>query len=131
MKDVDLDAVREAINSNDLKLARRNWKVVRKFTEEHVSDQINGYYELPLGPITLDYFEFFCKRTQRKGIEYWFPQDPLEHWSSLQEGHGRGWEQFLKTTVADKYQEALRKTVARKQRLAAKKLTAVETTVKA
>ena len=36
-----------------------------------------------------------------KPIEYWFPDDPFEHWQNKPEGHNVGWESFLSKVVRD------------------------------
>ena len=40
-------------------------------------------------------FEYFVK----KGVNYWFKDDPIKHWTTMLEGHDRGWESFLIRTV--------------------------------
>jgi hypothetical protein len=115
-KNINLEAVRVAINTNDLDLAKENYKAVRGFISKHVPNGGGIGYDAPLTSTTLDAFDFFCRRVQKKGIEYWFPQDPLEHWCSNEEGHGTGWESFLQKTVTPK----LNRVLARKKLRAAK-----------
>ena len=43
----------------------------------------------------LDEFEFFAEVVKEKGLEFWFPEDPIEQWCALENGHGNGWETFL------------------------------------
>lgn len=93
---VDIDQVRQAINENDLTLAKKNWEGVREFIRERVVSNAS----MALEPASLDNFEYFLKKVEEKGLEYWFPEEPMEHWCKLMDGHGRGWETFLITKVA-------------------------------
>ena len=92
---VDLDTVREAINTNDLELARRSFLPVKAFILEHVQGG-----DLGLNAQLLDNFEYFAAKVAENGLEHFFPQDPLEHWSNLPEGHSCGWETFLQHKVS-------------------------------
>lgn len=89
---VDLSMVRDAINGNDLKLAKKAYEPVRAFIKESAPPTM----DLGLRADNLDAFDHFVEMVEQKGIEYWFPQDPIEHWSNMPEGHARtGWEAFL------------------------------------
>jgi len=88
---VKIEDVRKAINKNDLKLAIKNFKKIKKFLENISSNSEN----FPLTTKRIEAFEFFAK----KGIDYWFKEDPMEHWIKLPEGHNCGWETFLDTKV--------------------------------
>lgn len=92
---VDLDAVQRAINENDLALAKRNWEQVKQFLATHVPQMNCG-----LDHAKIEAFEYFASVVQEKGLKEWFPEDPLTHWCTLPDGHGRGWESFLTNTVA-------------------------------
>ena len=96
LKDVDLEAVRLAINTNDFVLAKQAYVPVREFIHKHVPEQDFG-----LNKGNLDNFDYFVDRIQTDGLPFWFPQDPVEHWSNMPEGHsGYGWENFLSEHVA-------------------------------
>ena len=93
LKCVDIKAVKEAINGNDLKLAKKNFEGVQGFIKKHIR------YGNGLNSSNLTNFNHFISRIEKKGIEYWFPDDPMEHWCNLGDGHGRGWESFLSNKV--------------------------------
>jgi hypothetical protein len=101
-----------AINTNDADLAWENWKVLKEFIQTYIPprpvDELTSIYKkvtkenrgksdwiLSLDAESVDAFEYFAKKVQEKGIEYWFPDDPITHWTTLAEGHGIGWEAFL------------------------------------
>lgn len=122
---VDIEKVREAINTNNQILARETWEIVKAFIAVHTAGVSEGISDgaLPLIATTLDDFEYFIE----KGIDYWFSKDQaLIRWLCFTNGHGVGWESFLKDVVRPerkKAEESLSpiKTIkARKQR--AKKL---------
>ncbi len=103
---VKMDDIITAINTNDLALAKSNWKKVKPFVKKY-SSVTTGDYAYGLPKQLLDEFDYFCMMIEKKGIEYWFPQEPLEHWCNMPEGHGRGWESFLSQRVAMEYQAYL------------------------
>jgi hypothetical protein len=76
---VDMDSIRKAINENNRDLALKNWEGVRGFIQEYVGNNNNT----TLQPDNLVNFEYFTRMIHEKGIEYWFPEDPMEHWSKI------------------------------------------------
>lgn len=102
---VSIDKVRTAINENNLDLAKENYAGVRKFIEDHVSDDASTLSRgLQAG--YLPAFDFFIEMIDRKGIEYWFPDDPMTYWTSVfTEGHETGFEAFMTGKVADKMRQ--------------------------
>ena len=104
LKRVDMANITKAINTNDLELAKENWLGVREFIKEHVTAKLSGYGSggYPLNDVHLPAFDYFLKRIETHGLEYWFPDDPMEHWTSISEGHYNGWETFLAKTVREK-----------------------------
>lgn len=92
---VDLEKVREAINTNDLALARSCWNPVRDF----LGSLKIAHGGMAINHDTLGHFDFFTNKIAEKGIEYWFPQDPITHWCNLSDGHYCGFENFLATKV--------------------------------
>lgn len=94
MAQVDLDKVRTAINTNDPVLARETWGIVRDFCAASFAP--SDYHSL--GPANAKAFDEFLTIVQEKGIETYWPGDPLDHWCNLPDGHGRGWESFLERT---------------------------------
>lgn len=89
---VPLDRVREAINQNDLALARENFAAVEKFLTAHRSYGAEG-----LTRQNLPTFRRFLTKLDAKGLEGIFPEDPLTHWCAITDGHEKGWESFLQT----------------------------------
>ena len=89
LKEIDLREVRRAINRNDLTLALKVFGEVSKFITKYMPKQ-DG-----LNASNLKEFDFFCKMIWEKGIEYWFPDESLKHWTSEWEGHAAGWETFV------------------------------------
>lgn len=93
---VDYEAVARAINTNDLDLAKANYKAIKPFIEKHVPELDCGLqYNL------VEQFDHFIKRIDEEGIGYWFPDDPMSHWCGLENGHDRGWESFLEDRVSE------------------------------
>ena len=102
LKLVDLKLVEDAINRNDLELARENFNAIKPFLEEYVafpSHSLGG------SSTSLRSFDFFTKKIEEKGLEYWFPQDPMTAWCNLQDQHGHGWESFLMDAVYTEMQK--------------------------
>jgi len=101
---IDLKAIEDAINRNDLELAKANFNIVKSFLNEHASFP---YYSL--GKEGLPLFDFFTQMLQEKGLEYWFPKDPMTAWCATDDHHGHGWESFLANSVALKAKELKRR----------------------
>lgn len=95
---VDELKVERAINTNDRDLALENFEQVSKFLQEHVN---SGYdnHGLNGDSKTLADFHFFHEMIHQKGIEFWFQQDPMQHWTRISDSHYYGWESYLKDTV--------------------------------
>jgi len=87
---VNLDKVKQAINENELELAKENYKPVREFINKYVRQDSMG-----LAPHTLNAFDHFISKVWESGLEYWFPEDPMTHWCNLEDGHNVGWESFM------------------------------------
>jgi hypothetical protein len=81
----------KAIQENDFALAYANFLKIENIIVEISSDS----YSYPISSDVIKEFHWFI----RKGINYWFKHDPFEHWITLPEGHGHGWETFLSQTV--------------------------------
>jgi len=76
---VDMSLIRKAINGNNRDLALKNWEGVKKFIQDHVSN----YNNTTLQNDNTANFELFANLVHERGIEYWFPEDPMEHWSKV------------------------------------------------
>jgi len=85
---VDQEDVIEAINNNDFDLAYKNFKKVEDVIVELAGVNCNGRY--PLNATTIKQFHHFVK----KGIKYWFKDDPMKHWLAHPNGSTVGWERF-------------------------------------
>jgi len=95
---VEREAIITAINTNDFDLARANFNKLRPLIEVMVPS-FSGMASLPLGRGVMDPFDFFVD----KGLDHWFPGDPVARWCSFTEGHGHGWESFLAGEVTKQY----------------------------
>lgn len=93
LNSVNLKQVVEAINTNNVDLAKENYRGVRDFLEKYVHTEIGLYAG------NLDLFDHFIARIDEKGLDYWFPNDPTEVWCRKIELVGSGWETFLQQTV--------------------------------
>ena len=89
---VDMRNIRKAINTNDFKLAWSNFQAIKPFIVRTMMENGDNF---PLTVNNLPAFEFFVS----KGIDFWFKEDPIEHWMKIPEGHTCGWENFLKNIV--------------------------------
>lgn len=91
---VNLPLIEKAINTNNAKLAWKNWEGVKDFIDSFVPPM-----ECGIDTTTVDDFEFFAMKVQRDGLESWFPLDPITHWTNMPEGHGTGWEAYIRGAV--------------------------------
>lgn len=113
----DVEAVIRAINTNDVELAKKNYSVVRDYLAAHTQKLNSG-----LHAGNVEQFDYFVSKIDTDGIEYWFPEDPLKHWtetyyattdhSAIQKGVQNGWEHFLSKVVATEMKTGLHKQVA-------------------
>lgn len=97
--------VETAINKNDYDLALENWNAIKDFVindlvGENCKPNDKDWSLFPIGKQNIKEFDFFIEKIQEKGLEYWFPEDPIEHWSKITEGHGIGFECWSKYHVA-------------------------------
>lgn len=112
---VDMKNVQKAINTNDFELAWNNFQKIKPFIARHVSDGTGDSF--PLNSNNLDAFEFFVS----KGMDYWFPEDPMTHWMKLPDGHSGGWETTVTNVIRPKMMEERPTPVPRLHRIHAKK----------
>lgn len=89
---IDQEAIRKAINENDLELAKENFKGVKEFLVNHVPNA------MPLNVRNIAKFEYFTAKVQENGLDYWFKGDPIKRWETY--GGMGGWESFLDRAVA-------------------------------
>jgi hypothetical protein len=90
-KRVNMKHVEKAINTNNFDLAKKNFD---KIKDLFMLLQ-GGERDHPFHSENIKYFEHFIE----KGLDYWFKEDPFDHWVKLPEGHGTGRESFLDNTV--------------------------------
>lgn len=104
---VNMRDIQEAINNNDFDLAARNFQAVKGWMREWLGRDAKPIDDnrLPIEPDYLVDFDYFVA----KGIDHWFGEDPIAHWSRFMEvdedgdpkisTHGSGWECFLHDVV--------------------------------
>ena len=85
---VNREDIMKAVNENDFGLAYSNFLKIEPLILELAGENIGDY---PLNKNNIEAFHFFLSR----GIDKWFTEEPLEHWTTMDEGHGNGWESFL------------------------------------
>lgn len=90
LKRVDVEKVRKAINENDVELAKENYQGVRDFISEFVLTGDAG-----LVPSRLKPFDYFIHMIDQQGLWYWFPDDPMEHWTNAPVTIHPGFESFM------------------------------------
>lgn len=101
---VDLEAIQEAINTNNVKLAKKNWKQVSKFITTHNQSGTSGIHGK-----NLEAFNHFVEKIDTGGLDYWFKKDPMTAWTG--NGLGPGWEGFLNGVAARSKPSALKTKV--------------------
>lgn len=119
------DIVR-AVNENDFDLAWANFKKIEEILMDAAGEGEYPERYYPIKRSTIKLFHHFVKRIKKKGLNYWFPQEPMDHWTGLAPNtyaSRGGWESFAHNYVKpdmDKYQAWLVKVRARKAAEAAK-----------
>lgn len=89
---VPREDVIKAIQNNDFALAYSNFLKIEPLLCEMTARNTHDY---PFNKDNIDAFHWFIK----KGINYWFKEEPLHHWITLPEGHNTGWETFRDNKV--------------------------------
>lgn len=92
---VDMKDIQNAINNNDFDLAKANWDKIKDCLCEIVP--IGYFSKYPINKDYIEAFDFFISQ----GIEHWFKEDPLQHWTRRAEKSMDGWEVFLSSTVSN------------------------------
>lgn len=88
-----LRRVRLAINTNNWELAKQNFDRIKPFITTYLRGRHSG-----LSAEILPNFETLVTLVNQKGLEAFFPEDPLEHWARAPIG-GTGWENFIAGNV--------------------------------
>lgn len=92
LEKVDMEDIARAINTNDYALALKNFRKIEEVLLEVTPANSDSF---PISTETIEEFWHFVA----KGLDYWFPEDPMEHWISLGNDDNDGFETFLLTTV--------------------------------
>jgi len=105
MKDVDQRKIEEAINTNNWELAKDNYeRWVRPFFEKLEYHETIGVDHNIVKDF--DYFLSQFRQAETDGVENpltaWFTEDPIAHWLSKGDGHGKGFESFMRNHVRPK-----------------------------
>lgn len=87
--------IHDAINNNDFDLAMSNFKAVKDLILE-VSHLTTNY---AINSHNIKEFHYFVETIKEKGLNHWFPTDPLEHWSAIADGRYMGFNDFLTLNV--------------------------------
>ena len=86
---VDMNDIRKAINTNNYRLAKKNFDKVKQFIIDITEDNSDFF---PLWKSNMECFEYIAKN----GYEELFNINETDYWTtSYKEGHDRGWESFF------------------------------------
>lgn len=88
---VNFQKVRQAINENDKDLAAETWKGVSR-----VIHDLHPPHTVGLSPYLISKFDKFVATVQEKGIEHYFPKDPMQSWITDEQ---QSFNMFLQTKV--------------------------------
>lgn len=107
-KKVKNKKLKDAINNNDFDLAMENFMNI----EPLILQATKGWGgRIPITNNNIREFHHFVSRIQSDGLEYWFPNNPLDHWLRPKENEStHGFYDYSRRKVADD----LRKTITRK-----------------
>lgn len=92
---VDMEAVHEAINNNDWDLAVDNFHAI----EDLICQVASPTSRYPLNAKNMKEFKHFVNTAYVEGMEYWFKEDPVSHWSKAGDRHNGGFYDYLIDTV--------------------------------
>ncbi len=86
----------QAINMNDVDVAWENFEKIKPLLIETTPE--SGAYTLTASSIPR--FEYFAKKVQAHGLEYWFKDEPMKHWLAL-DGNRIGWYDWTHSDVVN------------------------------
>lgn len=89
---VKIADIRKAIDKNDADLAWKNYEKIEKFLIKHFDDT-DG-----INHSNYKKFRTFAQKVGSKGLEYYFPDDPMDYWTDGGKADG-GFEHFLSRKV--------------------------------
>lgn len=84
--------VKRAINYNDFDLAMENFKSIEDLIVDTVASNTERY---AIHGGNIKDFHHFVDMINQLGLNYWFPQDPVEHWTTIGECHKGGFHDYL------------------------------------
>lgn len=87
--------VYKAINNNDFDLAMENFMNIESLITQ-VAEAGSG--RTPINRHTIQEFHHFVKKVNEKGLQYFFEQDPMEHWVKADK-HWKGFNDYLSSEV--------------------------------
>lgn len=99
---VDQKDVHNAINYNDFNLAMNNFKAIEKLLLE-VSFNTGAH---PINTANITEFHYFVDKVKSEGLQYWFKDDPMTHWTNLGDSHNSGFHIYSTTTVREDMNKA-------------------------
>lgn len=95
---VSMQDIQSAINNNDYKLALSNFKKIEPLLLQVVGDGQYGRY--PINSSNIKKFYKFVKNVKTIGLTYYFPTNPLDHWSMRSDSmYYCGFNDFLSKKV--------------------------------
>lgn len=102
LKAIKFSRIERAINRNDFKLAQDNFNQIKGILLE----KCKGFSHHPISTSTIKEFKYVVET----GIDYWFKDDPLKHWTTGDNVRD-GWESFCCNRVRPEMQRSLMKEV--------------------
>jgi len=100
LKLVDMKEVRTAINTNDFRLALKNYKKIEKALYSRIPTN-DEHYDINSSNYVL--FRYFIK----KGLDYWFKKNPIDSWTGMYSSTTcGGFGSFLDSVVKEDYQNS-------------------------
>jgi hypothetical protein len=96
---VNVKNVQDAINLNSFQAAMRNFKAIEPLLMQ-VMDKSGTEGRHPITPNNIKYFYAFIEGVKQKGLEFWLPENPMEHWErNYSSSYYKGFNDFLLTHV--------------------------------
>lgn len=83
-----IEDIQKAINTNSYLLALKNYNKLEPLIAKALGSYSHETYAISSPQLYL--FRYFFETVKDKGLEYFFPEDPLTHWVNFKEGHDKG-----------------------------------------
>lgn len=96
LKEFPRALIEDTINTNNVERAFKIFYRIEPMLWDVVGNDRNDNW--PTTQKTTESFHYFIT----KPLDFWFPDDPVDHWIDLNEGHRCGWENFCKTVVPER-----------------------------